>query len=127
MKRRDVIFVLGAAVLLPAITRAQSGRRRMAVGVIRINPRDTNETFAEPFRRDMAQLGWKENENIEYVYAWAGGRNEVLPKLAADMVARKVDVIVTFGPRGVRAAQQATSTIPIIGMADNLAGAGLVQ
>ncbi len=127
MNRRDVILMLGAAVLLPAITRAQSGKRRPVVGVIRINPRDTNETFVEPFRRDMAQLGWKENDNVEYVYAWAGGRNDVLPKLAADMVAKKVDVIVAFGAPGVRAAQNATSTIPIIGMTDNFVAAGLVQ
>jgi putative tryptophan/tyrosine transport system substrate-binding protein len=95
--------------------------------VIRINPRNTNETFVEPFRRDMASLGWKENDNVEFFFAWAEGRNDTLPKLAADMVARGVDVIVTFGPDGTRAAQGATPNIPIVAMADNLVGAGLVQ
>ena len=127
MKRRQLAFALGAISLLPSVAWAQTARRRLVVGVIRINPRDTNETFARPFRRDMAELGWKENDNVEFVFVWAGGRNDVLPKLAADMVARKVDVIVTFGPIGARAAQQATSTIPIVGMSDDLVGSRLVQ
>jgi putative ABC transport system substrate-binding protein len=95
--------------------------------VIRINPRNTNETFVEPFRRDMALYGWKENDNVEFVFTWAEGRNDMLPKLAAEMVARGVDVIVTFGPVGTRAVQSATPTIPIVAMADDLVGAGLVQ
>jgi putative ABC transport system substrate-binding protein len=126
-RRRKILFALGACVLAPNIAWAQATKRRPVIGVIRINPRDTNETFIEPFRRDMAALGWKENENVEFAFSWASGRNNALPLLAADMVARGVDVIVTFGAPGVRAAQNATRTIPIIGMADDLVGAGLVQ
>src|SRR5450755_1033544 len=125
--RRKLVIALGASVIAPRIGWTQATKRRPVVGVIRINPRNTNETFVEPFRRDMASLGWKENDNIEFVFAWADGRNDVLPKLAADMVARGVDVIVTFGPDGARAAQGATPTIPIVAMTDNLVGAGLVQ
>jgi putative ABC transport system substrate-binding protein len=125
--RRKLVIALGASVIAPRIGWTQATKRRPVVGVIRINPRNTNETFVEPFRRDMASLGWKENDNIEFVFAWADGRNDVLPKLAADMVARGVDVIVTFGPDGTRAAQSATPTIPIVAMTDNLVGAGLVQ
>ena len=125
--RRKLVIALGASVIAPRIGWAQATKRRPVVGVIRVNPRNTNETFLEPFRRDMASLGWKENDNIEFVFAWAEGRNDTLPKLAADMVARGVDVIVTFGPNGTRAAQNATPTIPIVAMMDNLVGAGLVQ
>ena len=124
--RRILVIALGAS-LIPRLGWTQATKRRPIVGVIRINPRNTNETFVEPFRRDMALLGWKENDNVEFVFAWAEGRNDTLPKLAADMVARGVDVIVTFGPDGTRAAQSATPTIPIVAMADNLVGAGLVQ
>ena len=125
--RRKLVIALGASVIAPRIGWAQATKRRPVVGVIRVNPCNTNETFLEPFRRDMASLGWKENDNIEFVFAWAEGRNDTLPKLAADMVARGVDVIVTFGPNGTRAAQNATPTIPIVAMMDNLVGAGLVQ
>ena len=126
-KRRRLVIALGAGVIAPRIGWTQSTKRLPVVGVIRINPRNTNETFVEPFRRDMASFGWKENDNVEFVFAWAEGRNDTLPKLAADMVARGVDVIVTFGPAGTRAAQSATPTIPIVGMTDDLVGAGLVQ
>ena len=125
--RRELIVALGASVLAPALVRAQAGKRRPVVGVIRINPRNTNETFVEPFRRDMSALGWKENENVDFLFTWADGRNNLLDKLAADMASRKVDVLVTFGAPGIRAAQNATATIPIVGMTDNLVGAGLVQ
>ena len=125
--RRKLVFALGASVMAPRIGWTQATKRRSIVGVIRVNPRDTNETFLEPFRRDMAALGWKENDNVEFVFAWADGRNEALPKLAADMAARGVDVILTFGPAGARAAQSATPTIPIVAMADDLVGAGLVK
>ena len=126
-RRRQLLISLGASALAPNLGWTQATKRRPVVGVIRINPRDTNETFAAPFRRDMASLGWKEKDNVEFLFSWAEGHNDTLPKLAADMVARGVDVIVTFGPSGVRAAQSATPTIPIVGMTDDLVGAGLVQ
>jgi ABC-type uncharacterized transport system substrate-binding protein len=125
--RRALLAALGASLMSSGFGWTQATKRRPVVGVIRINPRDTNETFIEPFRRDMAALGWKENDNVEFAFSWAGGRNNALPLLAADMAARGVDVIVTFGAPGVRAAQKATTTIPIVGMTDDLVGAGLVQ
>ena len=125
--RRKLIGALGAGAIAPRFAWAQTIKRRPVVGVIRVNPRDANETFIEPFRRDMAALGWKENDNVEFAFSWAGGRNDALPLLAADMVARGVDLIIVFGPIGIRAAQKAAATIPIIGMADDLAGAGFVK
>jgi len=125
--RRALIAGLGASALAPAFAMAQTGKRRPVIGVVRVNPRDTNETFIEPFRRDMAALGWIEHDNVEFMFSWAGGRNTALAPLIADMVARKVDLIVTFGPVGARAALQATTTIPIVAMTDDLAGGGLVK
>ena len=125
--RRKLVIALGAGALAPVIAAAQTGKRRPVIGVVRVNPRDTNETFIEPFRRDMAALGWIEHDNVEFMFSWAGGRNAALAPLIADMVARKVDLIVTFGPVGARAALQATTTIPIVAMTDDLAGGGLVK
>jgi len=121
------MIALGAGALAPIFAAAQSGKRRPVVGIVRVNPRDTNETFTEPFRRDMAALGWIEHDNVEFLFAWAGGRNAALGPLAADMVARNVDVIVTFGPAGSYAAQRATTAIPIVTMSDDLVGAGMVK
>ena len=125
--RRKLIVALGAGAMAPRFAWAQASKRRPVVGVLRVNPRDTSETFIEPFRRDMAALGWKENDNVEFAFSWAGGRNDALPLLAADMAARGVDLIIAFGPVGIRAVQKATATIPIIGIADDLAGAGFVK
>jgi putative ABC transport system substrate-binding protein len=121
------MIALTAGALAPICAIAQTGKRRPVIGVVRVNPRDTNETFIEPFRRDMAALGWIEHDNVEFMFSWAGGRNTALAPLIADMVARKVDLIVTFGPVGARAALQATTTIPIVAMTDDLAGGGLVK
>jgi len=125
--RRKLVIALGAGTLAPVSAAAQTGKRRPVIGVVRVNPRDTNETFIEPFRRDMAALGWIEHDNVEFMFSWAGGGNTALAPLIADMVARKVDLIVTFGPVGARAALQATTTIPIVAMTDDLAGGGLVK
>ena len=121
------MIALTAGALAPICAIAQTGKRRPVIGVVRVNPRDTNETFIEPFRRDMAALGWIEHDNVEFMFSWAGGRNTALAPLIADMVARKVDLIVTFGPVGARAALQATTAIPIVAMTDDLAGGGLVK
>ena len=67
----------------------------------------------DAFREGLRELGWIENENIVIEYRWAGERPERLPELAAELVRLKVDVIIGSTP-GARAAQQATTSIPII-------------
>jgi putative ABC transport system substrate-binding protein len=123
MRRRDFITLLsGTAAAWPLATRAQE--RLPVVGVLRINPRDF-ETFAEPFRRDMKELGWEEGRNVRFEFVWAGGRNQDVPMLARELVAKQVDLIVTFGNLGVSAVQSVSATIPIIGMSDDMVREGL--
>jgi putative ABC transport system substrate-binding protein len=92
--------------------------------VLRINPRDF-DTFAEPLRHDMRELGWEEGRNIRFEFVWAGGRNEDIPALARELVAKQVDLIVTFGNPAVSAVQSASATIPLIGMSDDMVREGL--
>jgi putative ABC transport system substrate-binding protein len=66
------------------------------VGALRSNPKDT-EAFAEPFRRYMKAIGWEEGRNIRFLFVWAEGRNERAPALAGELVAKNVDLIITFG------------------------------
>jgi len=122
MKRREFITVLGAAAAWPIAAWPQE--RLPVVGVLRINPRDF-DTFAEPFRRDMRELGWEEGRNIRFEFVWAGGRNEDIPALARELVAKQVDLIVTFGNLAVSAVQSARATIPLIGMSDDMVREGL--
>jgi putative tryptophan/tyrosine transport system substrate-binding protein len=123
VRRREFITMLGgAAAFSPFAARTQG--RLPVVGILRINPKEF-EIFADPFRRDMKQLGWEERHNIRFEFVWAGGRNEDVPALARELVARQADVIVAFGNLGLSAVQRATATIPIVGMTDDMVGEGL--
>ena len=92
------------------------------IGVIRNASKPINDVFASRFGRDMQALGWDDGRNIRYIFVWADRRDDRFPALAADLVARPVDVIVVFGDPAIRAAQRTTSTIPIVGLADDMVG-----
>jgi putative ABC transport system substrate-binding protein len=66
------------------------------------------------FRQGLADLGWIEGQTVAIEYRWAGGHPERLAALAQDLARLKVDVIVAIGTVGIRAAKNATSTIPIV-------------
>ena len=68
----------------------------------------------EAFRVSLRDLGYVEGENIVIDSRWADEKYNRLPELAAELVDRKVDVIVTYGTPGTLAAMRATKTIPII-------------
>jgi putative ABC transport system substrate-binding protein len=122
IRRREFITLLGgAAVAWPLAARAQAVP---VIGVLRINPRES-DIFAEPFRRYMKELGWEEGRNIRFEFVWADGRYENLLALARDLVAKGVNIIVTFGNPGISAVQRATTTIPIVGMSDDMVREGL--
>jgi len=114
MKRREFLRLLcGAAVALPFPAQAQSAK----VARIGFLGAATPSGFApqvEAFRAGLRELGYIEGKNLVIEFRWAEGRYERLPELAADLVRLKVDVLVTHAPVGVRAAEQATTTIPIV-------------
>jgi putative tryptophan/tyrosine transport system substrate-binding protein len=67
-----------------------------------------------PFLQALRELGWHEGHNIAFEDRYAEGKLDRLPDLAAELVGLKVDLIVVGGANAIRAAQQATSTIPIV-------------
>jgi putative tryptophan/tyrosine transport system substrate-binding protein len=69
------------------------------------------------FRQRLREPGYVEAQNLAIEYRWAEGRYDRLPALAADVVARTVDLIVTGGTPAAPAAEGATSMIPIIAFA----------
>ena len=95
------------------------------VGILRINTADTVEPFATGFKDALAALGLVDGRNIRLEVRLAEGHLERFPELAQSLVRAKASVILAFSPPAIRAAQQATSTIPIVANADLLAS-GLI-
>ncbi len=124
MKRVAVAFALWLCAIIPAF--AQNRESLPIVGILRINTSDTVEPFATGFKDALAALGLVDGRNIRIEVRLAEGHVERLPELAQSLVRAKASVILAFGPPAIRAAQQATSTIPIVANADLLAS-GLIS
>jgi len=83
--------------------------------------------YVDTFRQELSKLGWIEGKNIIIEYRFAEGKTDRLPELAAELVRLKVDLIVTTGRVPALAAKSATTTIPIVMMANpDPVGEGLV-
>src|SRR5947209_19298938 len=97
------------------------------IGFLHPSSPQPNADRLRAFTQGLKEAGFVEGMNVAIEYRWAEDHDDRLPALAADLVGRKVDVIVAGGAPGIAAARGATSTIPIVffGGAD-LVAAGLV-
>jgi putative ABC transport system substrate-binding protein len=114
MRRREFIALLGCAAAWPLTARAQEPST--VVGMPRIGIID-DEPLWDNFRQGLRDLGYIENQNIAIEYRSAEGRVDRLVQTARELVSLPVNMIVVFGSTAVRAARQATLTIPIVGIA----------
>jgi putative ABC transport system substrate-binding protein len=115
MRRREFIVGLtGSVAALPL--RAQAQQRRLPlVGLLDGAGQDEPTSLPAAFRKGLSDQGFVEGRNVEILYRYAETQYDRLPRLAADLVNRRVDVIVAVsGGEPARAAKAATPTIPIV-------------
>ena len=117
MKRRTFIAGLGGAAAWPVVARGQQSAMPVIGWLNVANPRSSPQNQA--FEQRLRELGYVDGQNIAFDYRSADGDVGKLPGLAADLVRRGVNVIVTTTDPGTRAAKAATATIPIVMVAIN--------
>jgi putative ABC transport system substrate-binding protein len=116
LRRRELITLLGGAAAWPLAARSQQAAMPVIglLGAADPNYAEVARNLAA-FRRGLAETGYVEGQNVRIEYRWAEGHYDRLPALAAELVARNVDVIVNEGGApSVLAAKNATSKIPIV-------------
>ena len=103
-----------AFAVAPFAAGAQQAGRMYRVGYLSTPTRESVEHGLGAFLRTLRGLGWIEGQNLIIEYRWAEGNVDRLPGLAAELVERKVDVIVAPAGSAALAAKNATSSIPIV-------------
>jgi putative tryptophan/tyrosine transport system substrate-binding protein len=130
MRRREFSTLLGGAATASTIWPSLLGAQQKAtpvIGYLGISTPGPSAASLAAFSQGLSETGYFEGQNVAIEYRWAEGRYDRLPALAADLVGRKVDVIVaSSGDPAAYAAKNATSTVPIVFTSGDAVGYGFV-
>ena len=123
----SAILVAMSVLVFGVAAEAQQSGKIFRIGFLDNSTASGIAVLAEAFRQELSKRGWVEGKNITTEYRFAEGKSERLPELAADLVRRKVDLIVVVSRPTASAAKSATATIPIVMTnVGNPVGAGLI-
>ena len=126
MSRRELLLLLAWAVIAPRTLRAQQ-KAMPVVGILGGGSSSAFAPFVAAFRDGLTESGYVEGRNVAIEHRWAEGNYDRLQTLAADLVGRKVDVIIAMGGTpSALAAKSATSTTPIVFLVSDPVASGLV-
>jgi len=125
MNRRELLLLLGGGMAEVRPLRAQQ-KAMPVIGFLSPASPGPNAPNVAALHHGLSETGYVEGQNVAIESRWAEGSYDQLPALAADLVGRKVDVILSVGPPSALAAKSATSTIPIVFIVGDPVGAGLV-
>jgi ABC-type uncharacterized transport system substrate-binding protein len=129
MRRREVIALIGSAVTAPFvrahIVGAQEPGRTYKLGAINGSARQAPRNVA--FFDELRGLGFVEGQNLKIIVDGFGLRDEQFAEAAATLAKSAPDVIFCTGNAAMRAAQESTRTVPIVGVASDMVAAGFVR
>ena len=113
MRRREFIATIGSAVTFPWPALGQQPSKVARIGFLGYGSPTSIANWVEALRAGLRDFGYIESKNIFIEYRWSADTDR-LADVAAELVRLNVDLIVTWGTPGTRAAKQATTTIPIV-------------
>lgn len=114
LTRRRLLFAAGAFAAAPLVQAQKPGKKR-TLGVLSPHPKPSPDRLARsPYYGRLAELGWRLNENLVLERPEDLQGEAAMAKLAAELVSKRVDVILAIGPEAAVAAARATRTIPIV-------------
>jgi putative ABC transport system substrate-binding protein len=116
MTRRRFVSIVSAPLLAtPAAVQAQPATKVWRIGLLDYGSPDAARlAWWKSLQERLRELGYVEGQNVVYQARWGNGHAGRLPGLAAELLAAKVDILVTAGNPASLAAKQATSSIPIV-------------
>jgi putative ABC transport system substrate-binding protein len=118
VRRRDFIKAITAsAAAWPLVARAQQSTstiRRIAILVPESVQAAEARGLLGAFRQGLKEMGWVEGQNISFEYRSAEGKEDALPKIAAELVQLRLDGILAEGTPAIQAAKDATQSVPIV-------------
>ena len=115
MQRREFIKLLsGIVAAWPLAARAQQPAKIPRIGFLGNSTATMEANLIGPLRDGLRELGYEEGRNVIIEFRWADGKYDQFPALVAELLAAKVDVIITAGTPATLAIKKATSTVPLV-------------
>jgi putative ABC transport system substrate-binding protein len=123
------LLALCAMLLAPSVpAEAQPAKKIPRIGFLGNSTATLEANLVRPFREGLRDLGYEEGRNIVIEYRWAEGKYERFPDLVSELIASKVDLIVTAGTPATQAVQKATKSVPLVMVAvGDPVGTGIVE
>jgi putative tryptophan/tyrosine transport system substrate-binding protein len=128
MKRREFVVLLGgAAAARPLVVHAQPQAAIPHLGYIWLGAAGEEDSTKRGLRQGLGELGYVEGRNIIVDYRYADGHEERLAALVDELIAAKVDIILSPGTVVTGVVKQATTTIPVVSTSGDPIGSGFIQ
>src|SRR5262245_32573316 len=125
MRRREFIATLAGAAMMPPLSARAQQPTMPVVGFLHGGSPDSFAHHEAAFRQGLSDTGYIEGQNVAIEFGWARGQPSLLATLAADLVNRRVAVLVTSGSLAAQAAKSVTGTIPVVFNVTDPVGQGL--